>query len=111
MTATVRVFYFDSIVAAPTVGKSYTTDSVSLLKYPYLARDNVTVDSGTADMVDAAPAGAKIALVQVQAGKSVHMEINPPNRSTNADTASPIIRGDATFAIGPSWYLSFLETS
>lgn len=111
MTATVRVFFFDSIVAAPTVGKSYTTDSVGLLKYPYLARDNVTVDSGTADSVSAAPAGARIALVQVQSGKTVHAEVNPPNRSTTADTASPVWRGDLTIAVGPDWTISFLEAS
>lgn len=111
MSATVRVFYFDSIVAAPSVGKSYTTDSVGLLKYPYLSRASATVDTGTAGSVTAAPSGAKIVMVQVQQGKTVHMEINPPNRSTAADTGSPVVRGDNTFAIGPDWYLSFLEAS
>lgn len=111
MTATVRVFFFDSIVAAPAVGKSYTTDSVGLLKYPYLSRASATVSTGAAGSVTAAPSGARIALVQVQSGKTVHAEVNPPNRSTAADTASPVWRGDLTIAVGPDWTMSFLEAS
>lgn len=109
MTATVRAFYFAGTVQTPGVGTRLATDSVQMLKFPWLASDSVTVDTGTAQSIDAAPAGAKLLVVQVQAGKSVHVEINDPNRSTAANTGSYIISGEQSFAVGESWSASFLE--
>lgn len=113
MSATVRVFYLDSVVTAPVSSSSgrYTTDSVQLLKLPYLSRSSATVTTGSAGSVTAAPANTKMALIQVQNGKSVHIEANPPNRSTDADTGSPIIIGDVYVVCGPDWTFSFLETA
>lgn len=109
MTATVRAFYFSGVVTANVTGNKYATDSIGLVKFPYLARDSVTVDTGTAQSIDAAPAGTGLLVVQVQAGKSVFVELNPPNRSTAADTGSYIISGEQTFQFGPDWSASFLE--
>lgn len=109
MTATVRAFYFTGVVQAPTIGTKLATDSVGMLKFPYLAKDSVTVDDGTAQSIDAAPTGAKILCVQVQEGKAVHIEINHPTRGEAATTGSYIISGEHTFAVGDGWSASFLE--
>lgn len=111
MAAVVRTFFFDAIVAAPSTGKTYTTDSVGILNFPYMDRTVVTATTGSAQNSGAAPAKTKIALVQVQSGKSVHIEVNPPNRSTAADTSSPIFRGDNTFVVHEGYTLSILEAS
>jgi len=110
MTAVVRCFYHQGIAQVPFAsGTKYATDSVGTFKQPYISRSTVTADNVTAQSTAAAPAGSGVALVQVQQGKSVHVEVNPPNRSTAADTDSMIIRGDVTFVVGPDWSFSFLE--
>ena len=110
MSATVRVFYHAGLTtAAVAAGTRYATDSVSMLKQPYAARSSVTVDTGTPQSTSAAPNAAKIAYVQVQEGKAVHYEVNPPNRSTPADTGSPVLKGSTQIEIGPEWTISFLE--
>lgn len=109
MTATVRCFYFSGVVQTPGVGTRLATDSIQMLKFPWLDSDSKTVDTGTAQSIDAAPAGAKLLVVQVQAGKAVHIEINDPNRSTAANTGSFVISGEQSFAVGEGWSASFLE--
>lgn len=109
MTATVRTFYFSGVVTAKTTGRQLATDSVGLLKFPYLARDSVTVDTGTAQSIDAAPAGATMLVIQVQEGKAVHIELNDPNRTTAADTGSYVVSGEQSFNVGEGWSASFLE--
>lgn len=110
MAALVKVFYFQGLSQVPFAsGTKYATDSVGTLKQPYINRSSVTVDNATAQSVAAAGSGAGVALVQVQVGKAVLVEVNPPNRSVDADTSSLTIRGDTTFVVGPDWTLSFLE--
>lgn len=110
MTALVKVFYHQGIAQVPfATGTKYATDSVGTVKQPYISRTSVTVDNATAQSVTAAPSGAGMALVQVQVGKAVRVEVNPPNRSVTADADSLTIRGDTTFVVGPDWSFSFLE--
>lgn len=110
MTAAVRVFFHAGVTtAAVAAGTRYTTDSVAMLKQPYVGRASVTAVTGEAQSTSAAPNGTKIAYVQVQEGKAVHYEINPENRSTPADTSSPILSGSTQFECGSNWTLSFRE--
>lgn len=110
MATVVRVFYHTGVTTAPVNAAAgrYTTDSVAMLKQPYLARSALTL-SGSAQSSAAAPSNAKLALVQVQEGKSVHVEVNPENRAVEADTSSPTISGEVTFECGPGWTFSFTE--
>lgn len=111
MSAVVRAFYRSGTSAAPVAagGGRFTSDSLLLVKEPYLARSSVTVNTGTAQSIDAAPTGTKMLHLQIQQGKQCHVEINPPNRSTAADTGSPIYSGDTILEFGPGWTASFLE--
>lgn len=111
MSAVVRAFYRSGTTAAPVAagGGRFTSDSVLLVKEPYLDRDSVTVSTGAAQSIDAAPNGTKMLHLQVQQGKQVHVEVNPPNRSTEADTGSPIYSGNTMLEFGPGWSASFLE--
>lgn len=110
MAATVYVFFHSGLSTAHVAaGTRYATDSVGLLKQPYIGRDDVNATSASATSSSAAPAGTKIAYVQVQEGKTVHYECNPENRSVDADTTSPFISGSTTFECGPGWTFSFFE--
>lgn len=112
MAAIVRIFWHTGLAtAAVAAGTRYTTDSVAMLKQPYVGRASLSVDSGAAASTDPAPAATKIAFVQVQDGKAVHIEINPENRSVDADTGSPILSGSTQFEAGPRWTISVLEAS
>jgi hypothetical protein len=110
MTALVKIFYHQGISQVPFAsGSKYATDSVGTLKQPYIERASVSVDNVTAQSVTAAPPGSGVALVQVEQGKVVFCEVNPPNRSTSADSSSMSIQGDVTFVVGSGWSFSFLE--
>jgi hypothetical protein len=109
MATTVKVFYHSGISTAHVAaGTKFASDSVSLLKQPYLSRWSATL-SGSAQSSSAAPAGTKIAYIQVQEGKAVTFEVNPPNRSTEADTSSTTLSGETQIEFGPEWTISFAE--
>jgi hypothetical protein len=115
MTAVVRLFSHAGVTSAavnPAAGR-YTSDSVSMLILPYIARESVTA-SGTAQSTTTTlttNSATKLVHVQVQPGKTVAIEANPPNRSTEADTSSPYYAGEVTFAAGPNWVFSILDVT
>lgn len=114
MSCLVRCFAHTGVTTAavnPGAGR-YTTDSVAMLKLPYLARQSLTVATNSPQSTDAALTennGVKLLHIQIQAGKTVAMEVNPPNRSVTADTDSPYYSGDVTIEAGPGWTLSVRE--
>lgn len=113
MSALVRIFAHTGVTTAavnPGAGR-YSTDSVQMLKMPYLARQAITA-TGTAQSTNTAltsNTGTKLLNVQIQAGKTVAIEVNPPNRSVEADSDSPYYSGDVTLEAGPNWTLSIRE--
>lgn len=113
MAATCRMFTFTGLMTAPVASgsKRFSTDSVGLLKYPYNAKESIVANTSAAQSssTDLSPDGVSILLVQVQQGKAVHIEINSPNRSTDATTESPVITGDQHFSFGADWTVSLLE--
>lgn len=115
MTAIVRIFTHSSTLTAPVQSGSgvYSTDSLMLLKQPYLARQSISVDSGAAQSSSPATSPSKtgLAYIQVESGKAVHLEVNPPGRFIAADTSSPIVTGNVIFEFGPGWTISVLEAT
>ena len=113
MSAVVRVFTHAGIVAAKVDagGGRFSTDSVYFLRQPYLGRQTITATSSAAQSSLSTIAINKTTLVhvEVQDGKTVHIEINPPNRSVAASTDSPTTRGKTSFEFGPEWTISVLE--
>lgn len=113
MTALVRCFSFTGVTTAPVNAASgrYTSDSVSLMKNPYLARQSITASTGSAQNTSAelTPSHAKLLQVQIQPGKIVAIEVNPPNRSAEADVDSQYFSGDIMLECGPGWTLSIRE--
>lgn len=110
MTALVKVFYHSGVTtAAVAAGTRFASDSVAMLKQPYIGRASVSVTSAAAQAVSAAPNGTKLAFVQVQEGKAVLYEVNPPNRSVDADTSSPLLTGSTQIECGADWSISFRE--
>jgi hypothetical protein len=114
MSALVRLFAHKGVSTAfvnPASGR-YSTDSIGMLDLPYLAREAVTADTGTAQSTTTAlttSSGTKLVHIQIEVGKTVAIEVNPPNRSTAADRSSPRYSGDVTMIAGPNWVFSILE--
>jgi len=112
MSCLVRIFSHTGVTTANVAaGTRYATDSVSMLKMPYLARQSITA-TGTAQSTATpltANNGTKLLNVQIQAGKTVAIEVNPPNRSVEADNDSPYYAGEVTLEAGPNWTLSIKE--
>lgn len=113
MTASIRLFTHSNIVTATVQASFYTTDALLLLRQPYLGRQTLVVDTGTAKSSDESMANGhcNILFMQVETGKAVHLEINPPGRNVTADTSSPVFSGDQVFQFGPNWTVSILEAS
>jgi hypothetical protein len=118
MAIQVRLFSHSGIshafVANYSAQKSFT--ALPLLKQPYLARENLTVDTGAAvsSTTALAPANSHILLVQVPPGSRVHYEVNRPGRdggAVTADTSSPIIEGDEHLEWEPGCAISLLQVS
>lgn len=114
MTAIVRVFSHPSLITAPSssAGGRFASDSVGLLKQPYIGNEKITVDSITpaTTLAASAPSGTGIVFVQVQSGKTVHCQVSPANIDpVAATTSSPVLSGDTVLNFGPQWRLSFLE--
>ena len=113
MTAAVRIFSFQGLVPAPVVaGDRLSYDSVQLLKWPALGRDLLSCDTSTPDTSEAAPAKTALALIQVEAGKTVYYEVIPDNYDlVAASSTSPTLSGQTTIQFGPGWRISVLEVS
>ena len=114
MTATVRIFSHSEIVTAPVAASSgrYSSDSVGLLKQPYLGRESLDVTSTAAQTSAAATAanGTKLLHVLVQPGKTVFYEITPSGQTvTVATSSSKFMSGSELFQFGPGWQISLLE--
>jgi hypothetical protein len=115
MTAVVRIFYHQGLMTAPisNSGGRFSSDSVQMLHQPYQGSDSLTCDTGTIASTNGqnAGAGALLARVEVQPGHAVYCEINPPNRSVNANTGSPMISGNVVYPFGQGWKISVLEAA
>lgn len=118
MAAQARLFTYAGISQAfvANFSQQKSDNSIALLKQPYLARANITVDTGTpqASTADLSPEHTRILHVQVAPGQRVHIEINPPGRTNGpvtADTSSPIVEGDEQFEFGRGWLVSLLEAA
>ena len=114
MSALVRIFSHTGVTTAavnPGAGR-YTTDSIALMKQPYLARQSITATTGSAQSTSSdltSNSGVRLLNIQVQAGKTVAIEVNPPNRAVDADADSPYYSGEVTIECGPNWTLSLKE--
>lgn len=115
MTAIVRLFSYHTLISAPVspVSGRLSTDSVSQLKQPYLAKESLTVSSSSQTSAAAtAPGSTRLLMVQVQEGKTVNYEISPANADvTEADQTSPTLTGDQVFQFGEGWRIAFIENT
>lgn len=115
MSITVRLFAHKGLTALPVVSQQYQTDMVAHLDQPYLAREKLTVDTlaAVSSSSAASPDKSRVLFVQVQDGGRVHYEVYNTKAGDNpvveADTDSPIGRGDFTLQWHPGWLISFRE--
>lgn len=114
MTATVRVFSISGLLIAEAQSNRGYSDSVHVVKYPPLGRDLLSCDTSTADLSEAsaAPTGSYLAVVQVEAGKTVYFEVNPPGiEAVEAGDTSPTLSGEQLLQWGEGWRLSVKEVA
>ena len=115
MTAKVRIFYHQGIVTAPLMGggAAFSAESSQLLDQPYLDSEVLICDTKKAQSTSGDRAGpaARLVRIEVQPGKSIYYEINPPNRSVKASDHSPLLSGAATYPFGGGWTISVLEAT
>lgn len=116
MTISVRVYSHAGLSTPPVKGTSgrFTSDSLFLLKQPYLGGEVISVGTGTAvaSASATAPAGTAILHVQVPPGARAYYEVTPGNGSARtATTSSPIIEGNTQIEFGAGWTISVLEVS
>ena len=111
MTAAVKIFAHRGLVSATTLTKSQDTkDSVFMLEQPYLAREALSA-TGTAvsSAAATAPAQTNLLSIEVEDGKTIRYEANPPGRAVSADANSPALSGRNQIQFGSGWTLSVIE--
>lgn len=84
------------------------TSGAYALDQPQISSE-VLSTSGTAASSGAAPAGTKIAHVQVPDGSTIRYVWNAKGGSSTASSTSPSMSGHNTFPIGPEWFLSAID--
>ena len=81
-----------------------------LLEHPYLAAELLSATAAAVTSSGAtAPANASILRVEVEDGKSIRYEINPPSRVVAASASSPVLSGKDQFHFGVGWTISVIE--
>jgi hypothetical protein len=100
MTTRVRIYFYSGYEAPPS--------APGTPKQPYLARCILDVGSEPQTSIPA-PKGAGVAFVQ--ADTLVHVEVRPPQDPRSADAHSPLLEGNAAYAIGHEWCVSVREYS
>ena len=111
MTTAVKIFAHRGVVQAPvTTLARDSRDSVYMLEQPYLAAEALTA-GGAAVSSSAATAPAQTGLmrVEVEDGKSIRYEMNPPGRSASASANSPALSGKDQLHCGAGWTISVIE--
>lgn len=113
MPVKVNVYYHEGLSRAYATAQaaSVASDSVAAVQHPYLSRECVECSGAEPVCTDSQRAGpgTVLARIEVEAGKSVHFEVNPQNRKVSADAGSPRLSGEAVVNFGPGWSLSFAE--
>ena len=116
MSSLVKFFAHSGVSTAhvsPGSGR-FTTDSIALLRQPYIARQSITANTNNAQSTSTTltqNAATKLISIEIQAGKMVAVEVNPPNRSAEADSDSPTYSGTVQLECGQNWTFSVKEIS
>jgi hypothetical protein len=119
MTATVRLFAHDGINTLPVASDAgqFRGNSMFVLRQPYLAREKIEADSGSATSSAAALSESqytKVLRMEIEPGKRVAYEVSPPGRTgapVAADSSSPVATGDVELEFGPRYVISLLDVT
>ena len=112
MTTAVKLFTHRGLVSTPiTVTNRDSKDSVYMLEQPYLAAEALSASvAPTSSSPGLAPANTSILRIEVEDGKTVRYEINPPARAAAAGANSPSLSGKDQFHFGVGWTISIVES-
>src|SRR5690349_10750287 len=113
MSAAVKIFAHRGVVQAPVSTNSRDSkDSVYMLEQPYLAAEALTADvTAVSSSAATTPTQTGILRVEIEDGKTIRYELNPPGRSVSATANSPSLSGKDQFHCGPGWMISVILAS
>jgi hypothetical protein len=118
MAAIVRMYAHSGLMHAfvSSYADQQSFHSMTMLAQPYLYKESITANTGAAQSTAAALgiSGSRLLHIQIEPGKRVHIEVNPPGRSgglLDATTGSPVFEGNDTIQWGKDWTVSLLEAS
>jgi hypothetical protein len=112
MTFSVRIFAYSGIVAAlqpQTVQAS--SDSVYMLRDPYISGQKLTSNGATEVASVALPAGTKILRVEVDDGNTIRYEIRAGGNNRVASTDSPALSGREILYAADGAVFAFCDAS
>ena len=98
------------VTAGGSTGPS--SDSLFLLKLPYLSGEVLTPTTSVAahSLAATAPAGTNLLQVQLEDNTAVHFEVTPEGHTLReATTASPLLKNDTVLSFQAGYRLSVLE--
>ena len=112
MSCGVRIFGFRGITVVPQINpRQLVSDSVSNLTWPYEWRQFLAASEKAIFSKPESPDLAVVLLVEVDPGKRIRYELNPPNREERATCFSPALSGSETLDWGPGWTISIIEAA
>lgn len=120
MAFNVRIFGHAGLIRMRVVNAAdqFSSDSVYQLQQPYLWRETLTTNGLTAvsSAVQSTPAGqtqdkTSVLRIEVPDSQAIRYEVNPPGRSTSADSNSPIMSGHNQVQFGAGWTISIIDAS
>jgi hypothetical protein len=111
MATAVKLFAHRGIVALPVLTRSQDTkDTVFVLEQPYLATEALTAAaSAVASAPATCPGNTGLLRIEVEDGKTIRYELNPPGRSVAATANSPALSGRDVLMAGGGWSISVIE--
>lgn len=112
MPFNVRIFAYPGIVAAiqPQVVQQFT-DSVYMLRDPYISGQKLASNGATEVPSAALPAGTRILRVEVDDGNTIRYEMKMGGNARAASTNSPMLSGVNILFASDGAVFSFVDAS
>lgn len=118
MSFKVRIYGYQPLRRLATEGITAGTDSVLVLRQPYLWKQSLTSNGTTSVVSTAAPVPAAhstdptiMLRVEVPDGQSIRYEVSTNGQTPVATTDSPLLTGRDDIEFGANWLFAFIDAS
>lgn len=110
--ATVRIYTYAELISIKVNSGQLSTDSIYLLREPYLGGEVLAPSTSVAanSLAATAPRDTRVLKVQIDGGLRCHYEVTPQGHNLRtATTSSPILNGDDLINFAQGYRISVLE--